>query len=265
MPGDDVRNLARLEAGRQLTAHVQQAPQLAGKAFAASQQAGRLEGRRRLVRQDEQKALVVLVELVEAELRKGDHPDDIAVVAHRHDEHRLVDVVGPWNVGAARVEIRVVDEKRNAVLGHPARETLPELAAKQREVDLLVGADHALEGDRDDVASRLEHVDPGVVVVDDLAGLLDDRPADGFNAARPAEARRCRLEHAQVGGSLLGLRDQIGVLEGDRGVRPESRDEGHVALLPVAWLEGHGRQRANDLPSWLSGTTMSPRNSKTPV
>ena len=78
-----------------------------------------------------------------------------------------------------------------------------ELAAKQREVDLLVGADPALERDRGDDAARLEHVDPGVVVVDDLARLLDDRPADLLDAARPAQAGRGGLEHAQLGGSLF--------------------------------------------------------------
>ena len=34
----------------------------------------------------------------------------------------------------------------------PAGEPLAHLAAQQIEVDLLVGADHALERDRDDVA-----------------------------------------------------------------------------------------------------------------
>ena len=63
------------------------------------------------------------------------------VVAHRDDEHRLVDVVGPGDRRAARIAVRVVDQDRLAVLGDPAGEALAELAGEQRQVDLLVRAD----------------------------------------------------------------------------------------------------------------------------
>ena len=42
--------------------------------------------------------------------------------------------------------------------------------------------DRALERDRDDLVGRLEQVHAGVVVIDDLARLLDDRPADRLDA-----------------------------------------------------------------------------------
>ncbi len=114
--------------------------------------------------------------------------------------------------------------------------------AEQGEVDLLVGADRALEGDRDHVTTRLELVDPGVVVVDDLAGLLDDRPTDCLDVTRAAEPGRGRLEHAQLCSSLLRLGDEVGVLEGDRGMRAEGGNERDIALLPVAGLDGHAGQ-----------------------
>ena len=85
-----------VEAGRQLAAHVEQPPQLSGKALAAGQQASGLEGRRGLVGEDQQEPLVVVVELVRGpSFESVITPTTWAVVAHRDDEHRLVDVVGP--------------------------------------------------------------------------------------------------------------------------------------------------------------------------
>ena len=119
--GDQVRDLARVEAGRQLAAHVEQQPQLTGERLAAGEEAGRLDRGRGLVGEDRQEAQVVGVELVEAQLRERDHADDDVVVGHRHDEHRLVDVVGAGDRRAARVEVRVADEDRHAVLARPSR------------------------------------------------------------------------------------------------------------------------------------------------
>ena len=123
----------------------------------------------------------------------------------------------------------------------------PSRAAQELHVDLLVRADRALERDRDDVVGRLEQVHPGVVVVDDPARLLDDRPAD---LARPSSARLIRAEAAwrtlELGGPRLGLLEQLGVGEGDRGVGRERRDERDVAARPVARLVRDRGQRADD-------------------
>ena len=89
------------------------------------------------------------------------------------------------------------------MLRDPAGEALAEPAPEQRQVDLLVRADDALERERHDVAA-LDQVDPGVVVVDDPARLLDDRPADGLDPVRPAQPARGRLQHAELGGPLGG-------------------------------------------------------------
>ena len=77
-------------------------------------------------------------------------------------------------------------------------------------------------------------------------GLLDDGPADLLDVGRAAQPGRGRLEDLELGGALDGLLEQLGVGEGDRGVRREGRDEGDVAARPVARLAGHRRQRADD-------------------
>ena len=121
MSGHQRRDLAGVEARRQLAAHVEQPPQLAREILAAGQQAGGLEGRRGLVGEGQQEPLVLVVELVEAELRERDDPDGDAVVGHRHDEHRLVDVVGAGDRCAARVDVRVVDQERRCRAPRPSR------------------------------------------------------------------------------------------------------------------------------------------------
>ena len=57
--GHQVRDLARVEAARQLGAHVEQPAQLAGEVLGPGQQAERPDGRRGLVGEDRQEAQVV--------------------------------------------------------------------------------------------------------------------------------------------------------------------------------------------------------------
>ena len=244
--GHEVRDLARVQALGQLAAHVEQAAQLAGQLLAAGQQPGRLDGRGRVVGEDRQQPQVVGIEAVETELRERDDADGDAVVAHRDDEHRFVDVVGAGDRRPARVAVGVVDQQRLAVLGDPAGEALAEPAAQELEVDVLVGADPALEGDRHDVVGRLDEVDPGVVVIDDPARLLDDGPTDRLDRRGPVEPARGRLQDRQLGGAHLGLLEQLGVDQGDPGVGRQGRDEGDVAVRPLARLAGHRRQGADD-------------------
>ena len=153
MFGHERRDLARVEAGGELAAHVEQPPQLAGERLAAGQQAGRLERRRRLVGEDQQESLVLAVELVEPELRERDDPDRQAVVGHRDDEHRLVDIVGPG-----------IDSPRGSAFASPTSSGAPCSATQpvnpwpsrhrsSDEVDLLVRADDALERDRHDLVA----------------------------------------------------------------------------------------------------------------
>ena len=246
MAGHQFGDLAWVEAAGQLGAHVEQATQLAGEVLGTCQQPGRPDRRCRLVGEDREEPQVVRSELTEAELRERDDPDRRPVVAHRDDQHRLVDVVRPDDRHAARVTVRVLDEQRLTVLGDPAGETLAEGAGQQLHVDLLVCADTALEGDRDDLVRQLDQVDPGVVVIDDPARLLDDRPADLGRGAVAAHPGGRRLEDLELGGARLGLLEQLGVGEGDGRVRGQGRDERHVAARPIARLARDRGQRAQD-------------------
>ena len=177
-----------------------EAPQLAGERLGAGEQADRLDRGRGLVGEDHEDVHVLGVELVEAELREGDRAGHPLVVAHRDDEHRLVHLVRAGDRRAARVGVGVRDEERRAVLGGPAGEPDPELGLEQGHVDLLVRPDRARERDRDEQVGRLEHVDPGVVVIDDPARLLDDRPADRLDRVLAAHPGRRRLEDAHLAG-----------------------------------------------------------------
>ena len=122
----------------------------------------------------------------------------------------------------------------------------PKVQRQQLHVDLLVCADAALEGDRHDLVRQLDQVDPGVVVVDDPARLLDDRPADLGRGAVAAHPGGRGLEDLELGGARLGLLEQLGVGEGDGRVRGQGRDERHVAARPVPRLARDRGQRAQD-------------------
>ena len=92
--------------------------------------------------------------------------------------------------------------------------------------------------------SPLDQVDPGVVVVDDPARLFDDRPADPFRRPAPAHPGGGGLEDLELGGPRLGLLEQLGVGEGDRGVGGQGRDERDIAARPGPRLAGDRRQGA---------------------
>ena len=84
------------------------------------------------------------------------------------------------------------------------------------------------------------------MVVDDPARLLDDRPADLLGRPVPAHPGGRGLEDLELGGPCLGLLEQLGIGEGDRGVGREGRDERDVAARPGPRLAGDRRQRADD-------------------
>jgi hypothetical protein len=230
--GHQLGDLTRVEAARQFRAHVEQPAQLAGEVLGTGQQPVRADGRGCLVGEDRQQPQVVRAELAEAELRQRDDPDRRTVVAHRDDQHRLVDVVRSDDRLPARVAVRVLDQQRLAVLGDPAGEALAEAARQQGHVDVLVGTDPAFEGDRDDAIRRIDQVDPGVVVVDDPARLLDDGPADFLGRPAPAHPRRRGLQDLELSGARLGLLEQLGVGQRDRRMGGERRDERDVAARP---------------------------------
>ena len=194
-----VRDGPRIEGARQRAVHVQQLPQLRREAPGLGEVRGAAERRAGLVGEDHQQPQVVVVELAQAELGQRDHADQLPVVLHRDDEHRLVHVLGPLDRGAALVGRRIVDAQRLPVERHPAGEPLADLRAQDVEVDLLVGADAALERDRDEVIGRIEQVDAGVVVIDDAPRLLDDGPADLLPRQARAHAPGGVLEYLELG------------------------------------------------------------------
>ena len=198
--GHQVRDGDRVEGARERAAHVQQLAQVRGEAAGLGEVRGAREGRRGLVGEDQQEAQVLLVELAQAELGQRDDADQRVVVEHRHDEHRLVDLVRARDRRAARVGVRVVDAERGPVLRDPAGEPLAELRPQDRHVDALVRADPALEGDGHEHVRGLEQVDAGVVVVDDPAGLLDDGAADLLGLEARAHPPGGELEDRELGG-----------------------------------------------------------------
>ena len=82
------------------------------------------------------------------------------------------------------------------------------------------------------------------MVVDDPARLFDDRPADLLGRPAPAHPGGGGLEDLELGGPCLGLLEQLGIGEGDRGVGGQGRDERDVAARPGPRLAGDRRQRA---------------------
>jgi hypothetical protein len=140
---DEVRDLPRIQAPRQLAAHVEKAAQLTGKIAGPGQESSGLEGRRRLVGEDQEEPQIIVGELVMSELRESDDADRDIVVPHRDDDHRLVDVVRAGDRPTTGVGVRVPDEDRLAVLSDPAREPLADTTAQDGHVGRRVRADRA--------------------------------------------------------------------------------------------------------------------------
>ena len=243
MPGDELSDLAWIEALGECAAHVQELPQLTGQSLAAAEQAGRFDRRGGLVGQDRQQPLIALVELAQAQLGQRDDADDPFVIAHRHAQHGLVDLVRAGDRQAARVGVRIVDEQRRPVRRDPAGEAHPDGRPEQFEIDLVVRPEPALEGDRDELVRLHQLIHPTVVVVDDPADLFDDRPANRLDGVLPAHPGGGGLQDAELGRSSLRLGEQVGVVDGDGGMRADRRSERDVCGCPVARSDREGGER----------------------
>ena len=130
---------------------------------------------------------------------------------------------------------------------NPAREAFAQPGPEELEVDLLVGTHLALDRDRAELVGLVDHVHPAVVVVDDLADLLDDRPADRFDRVLAAHPGRGGLEHGQLGGPDLGFAEQVGVVDGDRGVGRDRLGKLDVARGPGPALVRDGTHHPDDV------------------
>ena len=127
---------------------------------------------------DHEQPQVVVGELVEPELGEHEHAEDLVLVEHRRQQHRLVEVV----LGARdRVRPRVVggvgQVLGDAVLGDPAGDPLADL---RRASCSGVSSTYSPTWPRIATGTRsspVEPVDADVVVVDQLAQLGRDRHA----------------------------------------------------------------------------------------
>jgi len=146
-----------------------------------------------------QQPLVVLVELLEAELRDHDHADHARAVTQRHGDQGLVDRLGAGDPERVLAVRGVADQQRLAGLGDPAGDALADLAredvhARRR----LAGREVAAEGDRNEVVP-VDHEDAAVVVIDQRAQLRRDHVADLAHVVQPVQLAAQALEHLQVG------------------------------------------------------------------
>ena len=201
MLGHQVRDVMRVKRPGQRAAHVEQLAELCREPAGLGEQRRAGKGGRGLVGEDHQQPEVVVVELVEAQLREGDHADERIVMPHGHDQHRFVDVVGTGDGGGARIAPDIADPERQAVAGDPAGQPQTHLRPEDVEIDLVVGTDAALERDWHEVIGLLEQVDARVVVIDDALRLLDHGPAHLGGAEARAHPLGRALQHQQLAGA----------------------------------------------------------------
>ena len=141
---------------------------------------------------------VVLVELVDAELRDHDDADHARAVAERHRDQRLLDRVRAGDHHHVLALERVADELRLGRRGRAAGDAVAHLAA--REVDLLAAPRDQLAAERDrHELVALDHEDAAVVVIDQEPELVGDHTADLAHVVEPVELAGEALEHLEVG------------------------------------------------------------------
>ena len=141
-------------------------------------EAGVLERNRCVAGEHLEHAQVVLVELVEAELRDHDHADHARAERERHCQERLGDVCGALDLLGELVAPRVVDQERLPRLRDPARDTASDPRRHQlhRRSGLCCHQIPAKRDRQEIVAATQE--DATVVVVDEEPQLVRDGEPD---------------------------------------------------------------------------------------
>ena len=174
------------------------------------------QGLRRRAGEDAQRDLVVRPEPVLAEARGHHDAADLALVGHRHDEHRFR-TGGLADDQAAGVGVGIAQEQRLAVLGHPAGESLAHLDPQQLGLGIGAAHERALECDRLAPAGVVvDAIDADRVVRDQRAGLADDRLADAAHVLDARQACRQVLDRPEPGGEILDGSHEPGVADGGR-------------------------------------------------
>ena len=188
-------------------------------------------GRERRV--DHQQPQVVLGELAQAELRQHQHAQAHALVDHRRQEHRLVDVgLGARDRDRARVVGRVVDELRDAVLGDPAGHALADLDPQVLDGLVRVHRPVAHHRDRHQVLA-VHAVDADVVVVDELPQLGGDGVADLAHLGEARQPRAEALDRLELGRPGGHPAERPGGAHGDGRVAGEGLGAVEVDLAPA--------------------------------
>ncbi len=204
--GDALQDAARVELGQDRFGDLEElalATELlleGERLFAES--FGRIGVGHRLRREagiDDEEPKVVIGELVEPELREDEDAEHAIVEDHRREEHRFVEVVlGPRDRRRARVRGRIAEVLGDAMFGDPAGDALAQGEPEHvgRLVDVLTDLAEHRHGDE---VLTDQSVDPGVVIVDQLAELAGDRLADLVDAREPAEASPQLLDRLELG------------------------------------------------------------------
>ena len=131
--GDPRRDVVELDERRELPAELEQRRRALGLAPRRLVQARVLDCDRRVAGEHLQQPHVVLVELVQPELRDDDHADDAASVAKRHREQRLLDRVGAFDQLPELAVRGVGDDDRLAELGAAAGDSFADALAEDVE------------------------------------------------------------------------------------------------------------------------------------
>ena len=179
---------------------------------------------------------VVLVELVEPELRHDDHAHDAGAVAQRHRQQRLLDHGRARHLAAELAVGGVADQERLAGRRAPPGDAFADAGAKELEWNCRdLGGELASERDwHEHLAVHDE--DPTVVVIDERPKLGCDLVADLAHVVEPVQLPAQTLQH-------LHVRDRANVARIDARMRPLD-----LALVveddPVlpARLRGHHRR-----------------------
>ena len=154
---------------------------------------------RRVAGEDRHRLEVVGAELVDAELAERDDTDGSALVDHRHDEHRFVDIIGPLDREPAVIGQRIVDEERFAALGHHAGERARPDVDLERSRKSPSPSSRSVNATGSQTRSPSRPVDADVVILGERARLGDDGIGDrGTSVSRFSRAERSWIERMRA-------------------------------------------------------------------
>ena len=144
-----------------------------------------LDHRRSVWREDLEQANVVLVELLQPELREDDHTLHLGAATERHGDDRLLDVGAAGNVNRELAALGVGDEERLAPASRRAGDPFAHLRRERLGALVRVG-ELPVPRRRNEELARPD-VDAAAVAVEERPELAHDRLADRRHVVQPAE------------------------------------------------------------------------------